>query len=234
MKKHIAYLWFLFAGLSLFSACNEDKIQTYEAGNYVYFTPLENDADSIFISLFNYPGVDRKPIEIGVRLVGRLLTQDTPYRVEVIDSLTTAASSSYELASEQIFHAGQTADTMSITLIKSDDLTEDVQIALQIVPNSHFAGSVITNEFLRIIFNNKASQPLWWDSETIKFFLGPWSAKKNETLFLALQDAGYEDVTDLTDASFTERRRYALILKQYIADHDVREENGDPMTVPVN
>ena len=74
------------------------------------------------------------------------------------------------------------------------------------------------------------ARPAWWDSNVEQYYLGTYSQKKF-VLFLRVTGA------DLTDASDSEKRAYALDFKQYLIDHrgepETIDEDGQRMTVPV-
>lgn len=219
MKKYIVLA---LISLALFS-CTEKGLGTYETDDrYVYFTPLEDNSDSVSISFYNYPLNETIDMKIGVGLVGNLLAEDTPFHIEVIDTLTTAPKANYRLEQNPKFKQNAVKDTIVVTLVRTDDLKENVQITLQIVPNENFVGSVLTNRRMRIVFNNVASKPLWWDKTIDNLFLGPYSPEKLTEFIIAT------GVNDMTGMDFTTKRYYALIFKKAI------EDKGLDMEVPIN
>jgi len=71
------------------------------------------------------------------------------------------------------------------------------------------------------------SQPEWWDETVINSYLGPYSDKKFR-LFLSEIYSG-----DYGALSADEKRAYALQFKEYVEQNDIREDNNEPMVVPV-
>lgn len=207
-------------------ACSEKDIRTYSGERYVYFTPLEDGQDSVLYSFFNYPGQERIEARFEVNLVGEILTEDMPYRVEVVDSVTTALPSNY-LLPEAVFREGRVTDTLVVVLQKTDGLKENVSIGLQIEPNAYFAQGVAGMRRLRIVLNNVPSRPLWWKGDIVRVYLGTYSAKKYQEFVLCT------GVNDLTDVSASWKREYALQFKAYIAENGITEEDGTPMLVPI-
>ena len=81
MKKNI-----LFALISLcFWGCSEDEIKPYHGGQYLYFSQLKEFGDEDFeVSFNNYPTSDAIIVKIGLGLVGKPFSTDTPYEVSVV------------------------------------------------------------------------------------------------------------------------------------------------------
>ena len=70
--------------------------------------------------------------------------------------------------------------------------------------------------------------PPWWDYKIVEVYLGEWSQKKMETLYIAT-----DGINSFENLRATERRYYALQLKQYIEKNGITEEDGTPMMVPI-
>lgn len=221
------YILFVFISLLLFS-CAEDEIKPYHGGKYLYFSDLVKmkDVDSVLVSFNNYPGSDELIVKIGLGLVGDPMREATPYKVIVVDTATTALAKNYQFP-EMLFKVGVPSDTLELKLIKTDDLTENVKLCLQIVPNNYFVGSLKQYERIRIVFNNVTSKPLWWTNIITKVYLGGYSREKYEAL------VKYTGVTDFGVLNSGEKRQCALKFKDAIERYDLREKNGDKMTVPI-
>jgi len=78
MKKYI-----LFALISLcFWGCSEDEIKPYHGGQYLYFSQLKEFGDEDFeVSFNNYPTSNAIIVKIGLGLIGKPFSIDTPYKV---------------------------------------------------------------------------------------------------------------------------------------------------------
>ena len=237
MKKYI-----LLAVLSLtLWSCAEDEIKPYHGGQYIYLSQLLpnekcESIENISISFNNYPGQDELEVKVGLGLIGTLFAEATPYKVEVVDvddteeTIKNANPANYRLPAETKFLPNAVNDVLVVTLIKTDDLKENVRLRLRLVPNEYFAGPMEQYGQIDIIFNNVVSAPLWWESgsDTEKLFLGEWSAKKHQAFYECTQ------IADFGALSTAEKREAALKFKYYIAEHNLTEEDGTPMTVPVS
>lgn len=230
MKQYI--LLSLFVPF-LFS-CAEDKIETYSGKQYLYFSELmdtkEGNKEAVEISFNNYPLDDELSVEISLGLVGDPFSVPTPYKVSVVTDKTTALAENYELPVAPMFKPNVAEDVLSLKLIKTERLKEDVTLMLKIEPNEYIAGSVKQYETIKVIFNAVESKPLWWTKTVDKNYLGTYSPKK----YRALVQYGGEEAKDFGNLNAAQKRLCALRLKQAIEDNNLLEENGQPMTVPVN
>ena len=235
MKKYI-----VLALVSLcFWACSEDEIKPYNDGNYLYFSQLvDSKEDHIAVSFNNYPTSEEFTVEIGLKLIGKLLPEDTPYKVVVVTvdekgKVKNADSKNYRLPAEPTFKAGQVEDVLKVTLVKTPDLKEDVTLCLKLVPNDNFLGAMQQYEQIRIVFNNIVSKPLWWDDNVTKLFLGTYSRKKYEEF------VRFSGIADFGKLSTAEKRQAALGFKYYVAENNIMDKDDStgaesPMIIPVD
>ena len=93
----------------LFGACSTHTTEFYEGNRYLYFDN-EKGADTAFVSFSNYPGALSHEVAFRVFLTGELTETDLEYRLETVDSLTTAAVSDYKLPERLIFRKGMTVE----------------------------------------------------------------------------------------------------------------------------
>ena len=120
MKKNI-----LFALISLcFWGCSEDEIKPYHGGQYLYFSQLKEFGDEDFeVSFNNYPTSDAIIVKIGLGLVGKPFSTDTPYEVSVVaedeseDKIKNADQKNYHLPDNPMFKAGLSNDTLEVVLL---------------------------------------------------------------------------------------------------------------------
>ena len=200
MKKYI-----LFALISLcFWGCSEDEIKPYHGGQYLYFSQLKEFGDEDFeVSFNNYPTSNAIIVKIGLGLIGKPFSIDTPYKVSVVaedeseDKIKNADQKNYRLPDNPMFKAG------------------------------------LSNEQIKIIFNNIISKPLWWTNDVTKLYLGTYSRKKYEEFVKCT------NISDFGKLSTAEKRQYALTFKYYIAVNNVMDKNDTtgeefPMAVPIN
>ncbi len=241
MKKNI-----LFALISLcLWACSEDEIKPYQGEQYLYFSQLintTNDYDKengyMEVSFNNYPTSEEITVKIGMSLIGKPLNEDTPYSVVVVeenekeDPIPNAASKNFRLPINPKFGAGLSNDTLEVTLVKTDDLKENVKLCLKLVPNEYFQGTMQEYEKIKIVFNNVVSKPEWWTTQVTRVYLGTYSRKKYEEFVKCT------GVTNFGALNTAEKRAYSLTFKRYIAQNNVMDVDADgkefPMTVPIN
>ncbi|MDE6451932.1 MAG: DUF4843 domain-containing protein, partial [Odoribacter sp.] len=91
MRNYILFGLLFF----LFGACSTHTTEFYEGNRYLCFDN-EKGADTAFVSFSNYPGTLSHEVAFRVVLTGELTETDLEYRLEMVDSLTTAALSDFE------------------------------------------------------------------------------------------------------------------------------------------
>lgn len=240
MKKYILPLVLIAC---CFCSCAEDEIQPYHGGQYIYFSQLmntdkedEKENGYMSVSFNNYPTDDRLTLKIGLGLIGSPFAEDAPYRVVAVeedaaqDNIPFALEENYELPSNPVFGAGLVSDTLEVTLIKTDQLTENVKLCLKLEPNEYFQNTLKQYEQIKIVFNNVISQPEWWTSEVNRLYLGTYSRKKYEEFVKCT------GITDFGSLSTAEKRAAALEFKRYVAQNNIMDEDEEgnefPMKIP--
>lgn len=69
----------------MFWGCSEDEIKPYHGGQYLYFSQLKEFGDEDFeVSFNNYPTSNAIIVKIGLGLIGKPFSIDTPYKVSVV------------------------------------------------------------------------------------------------------------------------------------------------------
>lgn len=119
-------------------------------------------------------------------LQGLPLTEDLGYKVEVVDSLTTALPEDYEMP-EGVFHSGKTLDTLRIRCknVRAELKTQQVYVTFKIVANENFTPGLAGKHMVRVIFNNIESKPLWWNGDLENSYSGN-TIPKNLNILLSL------------------------------------------------
>lgn len=220
MKKYI--LLVLLA--SAFFACNRDDIEAYESGRFLYI-PDSLEMNSAFVSFKHHLGKDSYKVPFIVRMIGSVSTENLPYEIEVIDSLTTAAPEDYSWTAP-VFGAGRNRDTLWLEIHNTAHLnTETVRLEVRLVENENFRIGYYDRLTAGVSFNNQMSQPLWWDENITNLFLGTYSEEKYLAFYACT------GVSDLTDLPFWRLRQLTLEFRAYIEKHGLTEKNGEPMTV---
>ena len=203
----------LLAALSLVS-CDKQEIETYHANRSLFFERWKQTSatareriDTVGYSFSHYVGETELTHEFQIKLIGALLEEDTEYRVSVVDSLTTATGDQYSLPSLK---------------------DKQVYLTLRLVANENFGLGYTGYSDVKIRFNDQEVIPLWWTQEVTDAYLGKYSFKKLETIIAA--NEGFSTFEGLSD---TEKRKIALKTKAYILANNIKEENGDPMEIPM-
>lgn len=213
--------------LLIFWACSENKIESYSSVRYLSFSKPEV-ADSVtFLSFTHYPGETEKTIALEVTLAGDLLTEELSYIISIVADSTTADPKHYSVDSEQIFKADQVKDTLYVKLYRNGMEDKEATLFLRIVSNQNFEPGFRGYTDARIVFNDIATQPLWWDSDIETLFLGNWSARKYEEL---IKSSG---LTDLSNMEYSYIRKVSLEFKEYIRENGITEADGSAMKLPV-
>ncbi len=221
----------------VFQGCSTEEIESWKTERALYFEKrmrnLESHSwervDTASISIPNYFNQDEIKHYFKINLLGDTLSIDTEYALIVVDSMTTAEEGMVTLPENIVFHKGVISDSLALT-VHADKVPEGkaYKITYRLLPNEHFMLGY--KDYLQVIlhFNNKESCPPWWDARIVEVYLGKWSQKKMETLYIATGG-----ISSFENFGATECRYYALQLKLYIEKNGVTEENGEPMMVPI-
>lgn len=213
-------------------ACNTDEVEVYSSTRYLFFPDSSKGLDSVKFSFSHYPGETTHDASFYIALTGIPTTEDLEYKLEVVDSLTTAQPEDYDIPVGLVFPAGKTIDILKIRCnnVRQTLETQQVQVTFKIVANENFSPGLAGKQMIRVIFNNIESQPLWWTGDLEKFILGTYSPRKFEYFVLAT------GVNDLTGVSLSEARELAMEFKVYLIENNIMEDDGiTPMVdgVPV-
>lgn len=219
-----------------FQSCNKQGVGTFDSEHALFFERWKRVSetsrvriDTVGYSFSHYVGQNELKHDFKLNLIGNLLTEDTEYRVVVVDSLTTALPEQYTLPEHPVFHKGQSSDVLSVVLHKTESLKDkQVFLTLRLMENENFGLGYVGYRDVRIRFNDMVVPPLWWTPEVVKSYLGAYSFEKFETIFLA-----NEGFTTFDGLSETEKRKIALNTKNYIAIHGITEKDGSEMYIPI-
>lgn len=228
--NHLVILSLSLFSLFHFGGCKQEDTLTYDEKPALYF-PLEDKEakkkgiDSAHVSFFHFSGHSELLIPFRVAIIGTL-ESDLEYRVEVIDTMTTAITGEYELPERLIFRAGRQFDTLYVKVLKTDRLsTTDVKVAFRIVENENFRKGYFNMQTVKLRFDNIVSKPGWWDKTIEKVYFGKFSAAKYEvfkTVANQLDIEGFEP---------WELRQLCLDMKEYIKENNITEADGSEMII---
>ena len=223
MKKHIIYICLIIAGIY---SCNTEEVEVYSSPRYLFFPDSSKGLDSVEFSFSHFPGTTTHDASFYIALTGIPANEALEYKLEVVDSLTTAEPADYNIPEGLLFPANKTLDTLKIRCNNTREAlkTQKVCVTFQIVANDNFAPGLAGKHMIRVIFDNIASPPLWWKGDLEEFILGKYSPKKFEHFVIAT------GVNDLSNASLSEARELAMKFKFYLIKNNIMEEdNKTPM-----
>ena len=222
----------MIGAICLLYSCSENKIPTYydsTSERFIYFA--KSEADSSEISFFSYPGRSEILLPVIVQSTG-ISDKNEAYEIVVRNEFTTAPAETFNIPNELVIKAGEVRDTCLITLKYTPLLdTEKIRLVINVANNENFSVGRTEYRAAVIWFHNIISQPQWWTGSVTSYYLGTYSDKKYR-LFLEVVGV------DMTGATDSELRHYALIFKSYLnaqkaAGNTIEEENGTEMTVAV-
>lgn len=226
MKK----IYILLTGLLiLIFSCTEDKIMTYNAGDYIQFSKIVTDSSTC--SFLIDPSISEIKYPIAVELVGTPKEVDRKFRLGVLEKLTDAPKANYQLQESYTFRAGKVRDTCWLTIKKTPEIAvKPVRLVVKLEDSGDFKVGQTEYSASIIYISNKASKPNWWNDLVTAFYLGEYSDKKYR-LFISLTKK-----IDIDISNTIELRDNTLVLKYYLqkekdAGRTVFEEDGREMTV---
>lgn len=233
--KYTIKLMLAFAVMVSMYACSQNDVPGYEGGHALFFERWQmlssgkTRIDTARYSFSHYIGKEELTHYFKMKLIGDLLEEDTEYKIVVVDSLTTAKSDQYELPEHPVFHKGTAVDSLPIIMKKVRSLyDEEVVLTIRLVENENFGLGYWGYREVKIRFNDRVEQPLWWTDEVTAAYLGDYSYMKLNTITVA--NPGFTTFEGLTS---TAKRKIALNTKQYIVDNGITEEDGSPMEIPI-
>lgn len=234
--KRITNILLMITAVFVFQNCIHEDAAFYEGGNALFFERYKRISntqreriDTVLYSFSHYVGVTDITHYFRIGLIGDTLSQDKEYSVVVVDSLTTATPDQYTLPEGPLFHKGSPVDSLPVTIHQVPSLKDkEVVLTLRLVDNAYFGLGYNDYRDVRIRFNDKISQPKWWDRDVELAYLGDYSYEKYATIFAA--NPGF---TTFDGLSATEKRKVALNTKNYIAEKGIVEADGSPMIIPM-
>lgn len=218
MKKYIALFVFL---LGLW-ACSTKEIEVYTSERYLYFPDSTKGLDTAMISFTHHPGATTLEVPFYVGLTGPICEQPLEYKLIVVDSLTTADPTDYDIPTGLKFAAGKNIDIVNITIknVRPELLNKSVYVTFRIAENENFKPGLYNQQEIKISFNNIKSKPLWWTGNIERILLGEYSHKKYEYFVIAT------GVTDMTDMDLAAARVEVIKFKRYLIANNIMEEDG--------
>lgn len=214
----------------LAGSCGRADIDPYDSKDKIWFTQKNDDnvaVNDILRSFSLYPGAETLDVTFQVNLIGSVTDYDRTYAAVVVDSLTTAVPSEYEIH-PMVLHAGKVSDELRITLKKSERLqSEEVKLTLYIVANEAFDPGYSNSLQVCVRFNDITTCPEWWTEDVANAYFGPYSKEKFEAFY------AYSGRNDIEGLQPSELRKLLLGFKEYIRENNITEADGSEMIIPV-
>ena len=117
-------------------------------------------------------GLTKKRLAIPVRVMGTSPTEDLPYTVSIIDSLSKIKASDVKIE-PAIFHAGLFVDTLYVVVNKTEQMADQVlHFTLEVQENAHFKKGLGDNVKLKVNVSDMLTKPTWW--EKFRAYFGPY------------------------------------------------------------
>ncbi len=198
MKK-IKFLFLPALLAAIFAACSENPGYEYNAQkDNIYFDYATTDDSKITYSFADTTfDVVENTIYLPVKISGKRVSYDRKFRVEVIDSLTTAKPSlHYEpMASSYTLAADSGTFKLPVVLYNTDEILQDstLVLALRLVDSDNFSTAFPHLISATISFSSRLEEPSWW-----KYWLGELGTYSRTKHFLFLISSGTKALTDPT------------------------------------
>lgn len=228
MKKYIIKIIFahLLVLSSVLTSCGDNDIEDFNAKSSLYF-PNTDGMNMMAISFSNFPDKTDFEMSFTLNLIGQIADEDLEYRLEMIDSLSTAKDGDFVLPEKMIFRKGLQQDTVTILVHKTDHMSAgDVVAVFKIVENENFQPGYFNRQRITLTANNVISKPLWWTKEIDEVYFGIYSRKKYVTFY------NFSKLDTIVGLEPFEIREVARNLKEYIRENNIKEEDGSPMVIP--
>ncbi|WP_205512838.1 DUF4843 domain-containing protein [Longitalea arenae] len=203
-------------------SCKKDAVDAFGETSYVYLANNLSDSSSvkpIEYSFAFHPGANKDTIPLLIKLIGRLSDEDRPVELAVDASNTTALPGDYELPGPNVLRSRRAFDTIALVLHNSDRLkTGKFKLRLFLNESTFFRLGPPGNRYIDITFSDMIARPKWWNEDMERLFLDAYSDTKYR---LFIEATG---IADLTGATETEKRAYAIIFRDFLARG---RENGE-------
>ena len=214
--KRIIFIFTLLSVLMSLPSCQEDSIDVFGDQNYIHYK--QESKKPYRFSFATVPGVEEYEFKIPVSLIGKTLTSDKTYRIEVVtsgsDVVTTATSATYTLPENPVFRSGMIEDTLKITLRDNPELAQEKVLVLTVADNDNFLVGPVKNQLAVLYVSNYFVQPEWWDDDMTNVFLGTYSDIKYREFIVATGKS------DLTGMSVAQVQAYVITFIYHLRELD--------------
>lgn|GEM_PF-1154039 len=224
MKTTIKGILTALSVATLLSACQTEKVMTWEPTDCVYFV---NSTD---ISRFGFatlpdPTVESAIFTVEVNLAGNLVGHDRVFYVEVLKN-AGHSQTRYEIIQPSILKANESTANIEIRLWRTPNLDTDrdtITIKLK-GSNDLIADMALYNRNMEnvastrhITFYNGIERPSWWGTDAMsEFYFGRYHVIKMQILQIVLGSM------ENPRADTVAWNLYRLLLNNYCEEHDIR------------
>lgn len=233
--KYNKLLLGLFLGVVVsFVGCKEAQVETFDQKPVLYFPITDGlfnglkGMDSMYVSFSHYPESDQITCAFKISLIGNILTSDTEYSVEVVDSLTTAKADEYTIPDVLMFKKGVSKDEFKVTINRKERLkTTDTKVVIKLKENKNFGLGFYNQLTVKLRFDDFKVQPLWWKGEIIDVYFGKYSGAKYDVFYAVSKRITIEGLEPW------QIREIGLNMEKYILENGTLDEDGKLMELPI-
>lgn len=233
MKNKIQSL-LLFLIVVSFAACTKNNGMTYDGDNYINFVK-EYSTDSTLHSFAFDTKSEKASVPLEVEIASTIENHGREFKIRFLPAESSAKEGIHFKAINETFtfRGGYSVDTVYIEINKTADLkTNEVCAVFEIIDNGYFKPGILSKVKARVFMTDKLSRPGWWDSWHEENGLGIYSEKKFR-LFIEQTGISNLDYNNLEDMTYSDMRAYVLRFKSYVLENKIKEENGNPMIIPI-
>lgn len=226
-------------------ACQEADREMFAedtAGVYFKLKRLKDDASLILradtvLYTFAYDSeeVREREICIPVELVGMASEKERKYHIEIETAQTTVAGVDFEsLASEQVFPARKTIDSLRFVWKRNASMQKEIKrVNLRIVSGGDFEGGVEECLFVSLQVSDILEKPNWWDAWEAGF--GAWHPTKLREWIKIWGKEGLDPDPWTIGWFYYPQECTAIVkLKDLFDREEFLDENGVRLLIPAN
>lgn len=230
MKKYI-YILSIFT--ALFYSCSEnDRIEFPDEESAIYFQLSEEygkkDLDSLSYSFaFNDKVADT--VSLQVKIMGNTMPHDRFFKIELIDSLTTAIQEKHYdvLESQYVIPADSIYGQVPVVIYNTDTLLKDstFRMTFRLLESEDYSLGYENRLIAKLLFTNQLVEPGTW--RVLKYFFGTYNRTKHKVFYQLYEREFPEDIYDIY-GEYGLWQTYGKLTSQYFSDnYPVYDENGE-------
>ena len=228
-------------------ACQEADKEMFDANKtalYFKLEDLKNDKTLILredtiVYTFAYDDVEevhQKEVYIPVELVGFAAGRQRTWHIEVEAAANTKEGVDYEpLATEQVYAAGKTVDSLRFVWKRSPSMQKEVKkLNLRIVSGGDFEAGVQEKLFVSLQASDILEKPDWWDDWEAAF--GSWHPTKLREWIKIWGNKDLEKTNpDYVNFSYYPQECTAIVkLHDLFENEEFYDENEVRLYIPAN